>query len=390
MPRKSTPKLCTHRATGTAYVTLAGKRVYLGRADAPDVQERYDRTVAEWLAAGRASPTQAGITVVEILEKYLAYARGYYRDADGKTARSINRVEVVVKTLRPVYGSLLAEKFGPLALRAMRERWIGEGDDVLSRKTVNDYVQTVKQIFRWAASHELVPVAIYQALATVENLKQGRSRAKDSERVLPVFEKHIQVIKEHVSSPVWALIQLQLLTGARSGELLRLRPCDINMADPECWLVTLQRHKTAHHGKTRTLYIGPAGQDIIRPFLDRAVDAFLFSPQEGNAERKALTRKTEEGGRRENQKPSRTMTTRKMGDCYTKDSYARAIRRGCVKAGIIPWHPHQLRHNAATALRKVYGVEAAGVILGHSRTNVTELYAEKNQAQAREIMKQIG
>ena len=54
------------------------------------------------------------------------------------------------------------------------------------------------------------------------------------------------------------------------------------------------------------------------------------------------------------------------------------------------WHPHQLRHNAATRLRKEYGLEAAQVILGHKTLSVTEIYAEKNVEAAKRIMAQVG
>ena len=54
------------------------------------------------------------------------------------------------------------------------------------------------------------------------------------------------------------------------------------------------------------------------------------------------------------------------------------------------WHPHQLRHNAATHLRKEYGLEAAQVILGHKTLAATEIYAEKNQDAARKIMAAVG
>ena len=54
------------------------------------------------------------------------------------------------------------------------------------------------------------------------------------------------------------------------------------------------------------------------------------------------------------------------------------------------WHPHQLRHNAATRLRREYGLEAAQVILGHKTLSVTEVYAEKNVAAARKIMGEVG
>ncbi len=58
---------------------------------------------------------------------------------------------------------------------------------------------------------------------------------------------------------------------------------------------------------------------------------------------------------------------------------------------VIPhWHLHQLRHNRGTEVRKKYGIEAAQMALGHARANVTEIYAEKNLEQARQIAKEMG
>jgi integrase len=54
------------------------------------------------------------------------------------------------------------------------------------------------------------------------------------------------------------------------------------------------------------------------------------------------------------------------------------------------WHPHQLRHAAATRLRKAFGLEAAQAILGHKTLKVTEIYAEKNVEAARKIMAAVG
>ena len=75
---------------------------------------------------------------------------------------------------------------------------------------------------------------------------------------------------------------------------------------------------------------------------------------------------------------------------YTKDSYRYAIRRACLRVGVPPWHPHQLRHTAATRFRKDYSLEVAQVLLGHRRADVTQVYAERDQAKAREIMAKSG
>jgi integrase len=54
------------------------------------------------------------------------------------------------------------------------------------------------------------------------------------------------------------------------------------------------------------------------------------------------------------------------------------------------WHPHQLRHNAATELRKEFGIEAARIILGHRSAAITEVYAEKDEQEAIEAITKVG
>ena len=80
----------------------------------------------------------------------------------------------------------------------------------------------------------------------------------------------------------------------------------------------------------------------------------------------------------------------KPGDAYTVDSYRRAIRRACEAAEVPVWTPHRLRHNAATTIRREYGLEAARVMLGHSSPIVTEIYAERDRAAAREVAERLG
>ncbi len=54
------------------------------------------------------------------------------------------------------------------------------------------------------------------------------------------------------------------------------------------------------------------------------------------------------------------------------------------------WHPHQLRHTAATAIRSRFGSEAAQGILGHKNLSTTEIYAERDLAAAARIMAEVG
>jgi integrase len=88
------------------------------------------------------------------------------------------------------------------------------------------------------------------------------------------------------------------------------------------------------------------------------------------------------------------------GDAYTVESYRRAIAYGikranaeraeCGESEIPSWHPHRLRHSAATRLRKEFGLDVARAVLGHSSPAVTELYAELDHEKAMMAMEKVG
>ena len=123
------------------------------------------------------------------------------------------------------------------------------------------------------------------------------------------------------------------------------------------------------------------------------MDAFLFSPAEAEAERRAKQhagRKTplscgNAPGRNRKRRPSK-----QPGSRYTRGSYRQAVQYACRKAGIPPWHPHQLRHSAGTAIRKAEGIEVARIILGHRSAAITETYAELDHGRALQVMQKIG
>ena len=78
------------------------------------------------------------------------------------------------------------------------------------------------------------------------------------------------------------------------------------------------------------------------------------------------------------------------GGRYSPQSYGSAIASAAKKASVDHWSPHQLRHTAATRIREEHGLEAAQVILGHARADVTQVYAEANRHKAADIMGRVG
>src|SRR5262249_48615187 len=146
---------------------------------------------------------------------------------------------------------------------------------------------------------------------------------------------------------------------------VQMRACDLTIGE-KTWRYRPAAHKTQHHGKERVVLIGPRAQAILKPFLRPDLSRPLFSPKEAEEERLAQVRAKAAHPRSAKQTVPASERGTDLGDSYSSGSYRRAISRACVDAGVTPWHPNQLRHNAATAIRSVHGIEATRVILGHS------------------------
>jgi integrase len=187
------------------------------------------------------------------------------------------------------------------------------------------------------------------------------------------------------------MIRLQLLTGMRPGEVLRLTTGQVDRSG-DVWVYRPAKHKTAWRGRKREVFIGPKGKEVLAPWLKADPEAPVFSPQDDYIARMAEKR----AGRKSKVQPSQVdrikrNARRKPTLWYDARAYAHAIRRACNAAGIKPvWGPNRLRHSYATACRAAFGLEGAQVMLGHSRADVTQIYAEVDASKASEIARKIG
>ncbi|MEX0586671.1 MAG: site-specific integrase, partial [Pirellulales bacterium] len=114
------PRYRKHRASGQAVVCVGGKTYYLGPHDSKASRLEYDRLVGEWTAAGRPAhglSQSTDITVVELIARYWTFAKGYYRK-NGRPTGTLRFIRHALRPLRIMYGSRLADSFGPLALKS--------------------------------------------------------------------------------------------------------------------------------------------------------------------------------------------------------------------------------------------------------------------------------
>jgi integrase len=389
------PSYRLHKQSGQAIVTLtdiAGNRrdVLLGKHGTPESEAEYLRVVGEWKARGRRLPDReagTGIRVNEVLEAFLLHAEQHYRRADGTVTAEVVNFKLAIRHVREAYGLQPAASFGPLALKAVRQKMIEAG---LCRNVVNHRCRRIVRAFKWAASEELVPVAVWQALLTVRGLQQGRTKARETAPIGPVADVVIDATLPLVLPPVAALIRLQRATGMRSGEAVLMRACDLDTSG-KVWLYTPSHHKLAHKGRPRVVALGPQAQAIIRPFLTLNVQDFLFSPRRALEERRLALRVKRRTRVQPSQQNRRLADPAKgPGERYFPGSYAQAIRKACEKAELPHWHPHQLRHTFATEARRQFGLEATRTALGHAQTQVTEVYAERDTALAAKVAAAIG
>lgn len=385
MPTKPPPYRKQKRKTGDlAFIEVAGQRVYLGRHGTADSRERYARILVDLASnRGQLSHPAEAITVNEIMADYLTFADEYYRKADGTPTDEPASIGQAMRPICKLYGRLPAVQFGPKALKAVRNNMIADG---WSRGYVNMQIGRIKRAFKWASSNELIPPSVHHGLQAVAGLRRGRCKARESAPVVPVVDAFIEAVALHVSRQVWAMVQLQRLTAGRPGEIIKMRPIDIDTSGA-IWLYTPTSHKTQHHGHARTIYLGPRAQEVVRPFLaNRPTDAYLFSPRDARYDRACEA----ENHRRDDQHPTPRKTDRRVSEAYTVNSYCRSIRRACKAADIPSWTPARLRHNAATDIRKEFGLESAQVVLGHRHVTTTEIYAETNAKRALEIAAKVG
>ena len=419
------PKYRCHK-TGQAFVQIKNQRIYLGKHGTEKSKEAYRRIIAERFGSPQApvielASTRAGISVNELLLAYMQHVEAYYVKNGQPTWEQAN-IRQALRPLRELFGHTPAVEFGPRRLQEVQERMVRAGR---SRGVINKDIGRVRRAFRWAVQNELIPVTVLQALQTVEGLRRGRTQARETEPIKPVPDPYVNAIRPYVNGRVWTMVQLQILTGMRPGEVTTMRTCDLNTSGM-IWEYRPASHKTEHHGHEKVVLIGPKAQELLKPWLRTELQAYLFQPCEAEAERHAQRRRNRKKPMTPSQadRKPKPIPKRPRRDRYDVNSYRQAIQRACDRAFPPPalfakldgetkaewerrltdeqvvelkawrlahrWHPHQLKHNAGTAVRREFGVETARVVLGHRRLSTTEIYAEADLERAKEAIRKLG
>jgi integrase len=375
-------------SSGQARVTINGKDHLLGPYGSAESREAYGRLIAEYNASGKkhcfGQPVES-LKMEDVLLAFLRHARTYYQGSGEHY-----QYKLTARPITDLYGNHPAAKFGVVEFKAVRAWWLE--DRTRSRQYVNKQMQRTLRIVKWAVGEGLMPPEVYTALECVDSLKKGRCEAREAKRVTCVDQSLVDATLPHLTPVVADMVRFQQLTGCRPGEVCKLKPSMVNRSG-EVWTIRLDEHKTAHRDKIRTIYVGPQAQAVLKPYLLRAADAYCFSPTESEKQRRQARHEARVTPITHGNRPGTNVARRprvKPGECYNARSYFNSIRYACKRAKLQHWAPNQLRHSAATTIRREFGIDAASVILGHSGLEVTQVYAEADRQKAIEVARQIG
>lgn len=364
------PKYRRHTAKDLGFVEWKGKRYYFsGRYDSTASREAYRQFLFRNVGAPPPDPEppSSGFTVTALVVAYLKHAERFY--GTGSRGEYAN-CKHALKPFGKRFAGIPAASFGPKALKIWQLELAAKKQ---ARPYINAQCSKIKRAFKWAASEELIPVSVFQALCTVPGIRANRSEAREPSKRRPVPWGDVEPVLAELTPVVADMVRIQWHTAVRSGSLCRARVDQFEITQ-DVW-IWRPRHKTECRGATLEVPIGPKCQAILKPYLQRARDGYLFDPRK----------------QRKN---------RIYGKRYSTSSYYRAIQRAIErvnadleKAGskpLEPWFPHQLRHSKGQEVREVYGIEGAQAHLGHDSMEATELYSARRLELAKQIARETG
>jgi len=419
------PKYCRHAATGQGVVYIARQEYYLGEYASAESLKLYAQVVERYQAGGAAAVLmlpRGELTVAELVDQWLDWGQTRHQAAE------LRGMATPIRRLLKLYADLPVSKFGPVALEAVRSAMVADG---LTRTGVNKAVHRLRKIWLWGVRRQLIDETLWTALKATTALAKGEEDVRESDPVLPARWQQVRAVLRNAPLPVQIMVRLQVLSGARPGEIVQVRPCDVDRRNPASWIFRPTGSKAAHLGKPRVIQFGPRAQRLLAPYMATDADLQQYTFRPDQAHRDAASRKAAGAhGIRRCSKETRVALQRRRGvkprrcrERYTTDSYRKAIQRACEQVWPLPsalarakgespsaweerlgnrwpaveaWrrehllHPHQLRHSFATRIGNRYSEEEAQVLLGHSQLRTTAIYVERDIRRGRRIIAREG
>lgn len=337
---------------------------------------------------------EVGYTVTHLAARYLRHASRTYRK-DGKPTSHVLAAKYAMRDMHKKLGRRNTSSVEPKDIAELRDAMIWGKDKIglpkaRAMKTVNSRFRIIKDAFAWGAEKGIVPAHVASGVMLVRRLKRDRSSAINPKKINSVSDEMIEQTLPFLPPVVRDMVKFLNVTGVRPEEVCSIRGRELETTGA-IWLYR-PRHKLEHlEGQAEVVRcLGPQAQAILKPYLRRDLNAFLFSPVEAQSQRleaRKQARKTPRYGK------ARTYTgapSQRVGKCYETATLRRAIHFACKQAGIEKWNPNQLRHAVATRLKKKYGSVKGMTYTGHKQLSTFEIYADEDRETAMLIAGEVG
>lgn len=422
--RNPAPQIHVHNGSVQArYTTDAGRqKVTLGREDDPKGWKAAHARLMLRLANDPNAVLHARGEMVcsELAVEYLAQ----YRSTPDRR-RIVKRALMLWAGPGSEFCRWPVRDFGSPQIEAFQTELIGTTNPkykaarrFYTATTINSYVGIVRAAFKYAVRKQWATYEQYESLGTVPGVRADHEGLQPVTHTVGIPLDRIRTIRPYLQPPPRAILDLQLLTGARPGVLFRLTAemlvrggvvdlpkvglINLDELPGEPWAYCPDKHKLAHKGKVSVILLGPEARAILDPFLvGRPADAPLFSPADAvqfmrakaKAERAAwneqVRAKQVELGvkaaaaagwtmRFQNRKKAVENPKRRPGGRYTRTSYRNAVIRACKAAGVPAFTPYRLRNTALQLAELATDLDGAAALAGHSSVVVTKRYTKRN------------
>lgn len=339
------PKMTRH-ATGQARVRINGRDYYLGTYGSPEAEEKYRQLIARLLSGQPTAPQGVAVTVREVLALFIEHKAKTL----GSHTREPAQFRSAFKPLAEMFGSEPARDFSPKKLKLLQVAMVQKG---WCRNVIDHRINRVRMAFKWAESEELVKPGTSATLRTVEPIPKTYPGVRLTPPIRPSSREDVAKVANELrkrSPRAAAMLELQWVTGMRSGEVRTIRGCDLDRAG-DIWLYRPATAKTDHFEDhaPRVIALSVEAQKLLTPWLRADPNEYLF--------------------------PSR------RAPLYTDNGYALMVRHAGRRIGVSV-RPQAGRHSFKQRVTRALGADAARAAMGHSSIEMTNRYANEQDVQA--------
>lgn len=345
------PRQHKGRSVVDCYFGEQRRTVTLGAWGSKEADTEYRKLVTQLMSSAPAVPRPRagdpadGFTVAEALLLYTQHIDAHYRKPDGTPTVTPADIKITLGYLKRLFAGLPLSQFDVPEFKAVRKAMI---DDGRVRKQVNKRASQVRSWVKWCVEAQLpVAVGALGRLQAVRSLTHGRDGVKDGARRGPADPAAVAALLPHLPPAVAAAVQLIRLTGARPSEILNATAGELDTTKG-VWELRPTYHKGTWRGSDRVLYLGPAAQDVARPWLTAC----------------------------EGRDPGNPLLPTRNGTLYDHRTAGYAIRRAAERSGLPGFTLYALRHLRAVELREQFGPDHVRATLGHAALDMSDHYSK--------------